>query len=197
MPTQNIGFDIDFNPENGSFVNVEQIDGQLKLKSIGRTYDGAKQVFAPYGAWISNPIDLVDKYTSLGNLAMNSIVATGTSYMTYTRTSEDGATWDAWVPINIESGEMKSVPRRFIRIKLELFGSADVVKEIVENFDTDEAFDGDNPYVQFSGSKLALKRYYSYMMDKSDSWNGEGAVFRKTIDKSNFKKLDSVMLGLE
>lgn len=193
MATQEIGFDIDFNPANGSFINVELVDGKLQLKNVGKTYDGIEDIYASYGAWISNPFDLVDKYAQLGNLAMNVEVAEGVSYIAYTSVSDDKETWDEWVAMNVDTGEMQSEPKRYIKIKLELTGSVDEKIETVYSFEeTDKEKFEENQFVQFDG-QLKLKRDYSYQMEHDSLWNGEGAVLRKVIKKSDFKKIDSLI----
>lgn len=190
MATENIGVPIDLSA--GNFMNTEIGANGLQLKYNRQTYDKISNVYADYGVWISDSIDLVDKYTSLENLAITSIVNGLSSYKSYTRTSDDNFTWDNYIEID-STGKMMSVPRRFIQIKIEFFGGLQDKTEVVDDFVDPLDFES-NEYIGFDGSNLQLKRNYKYEQSIDSTWTESGNVFRRTIDKSKFKKIDSIRI---
>lgn len=192
MTTQNIGLSIDLT--KGIHSNTELFNGKIRLKKVGTTYDGT-DAFASTGFWTSVVIDTVDKYTSLSNLAIGDVVTVDQStYKAYTRTSDDNITWDTYTEINASTGQMLSVPKRYIQVKIIFTGKVQGKQETALDYNlTDISNIVSNEFVEMNGN-LKLKKDYQYTMPKDNSWIGEGTLFRKPIQKTKFKKIDSLNL---
>lgn len=190
MATQNIGVLIDLT--KGTHTNTEYKDGKISLKEERKTYDLIDNVYSHEGVWVSEQIDLVDKYTSLENLAISKIINGKSTYKAYTRTSDNAVNWDDYVEISFTTGKIMSVPKRYIQVKIEFLGLYEYKQEIIHNFtELESAIFDENEYVQFDGA-LYLKRDYEFKMGKDNNWTEEGTLFRRLIKKSELKKIDSL-----
>ncbi|MFF3150610.1 hypothetical protein ACFVRU_55190 [Streptomyces sp. NPDC057927] len=193
MTTKDFGIDIDF--LNGTFAKTELNGTSLELKRITETYDKLNLVYNNEGYWLSNVIDLVDKYTELKNLSISRTLSSDkVKYRAYTRVSSDGFIWDEFLEIDYSTGKMKSENKRYLQIKLELTGEKDEYREIALTFNkTDTSRIKENALVDLDNS-LKLKRNFNYKMSRDDSWNDSGKLVSRIITKGTFKKIDSINL---
>lgn len=190
--TQDVGIIIDLTKGVHTNTVYDEDTNKIALKNTGTSYDEKKNIYATDGYWVSEIMDLVDKYTSLGNLALTTEL-NGAEYTAYTRTSSDNITWDDYVKIN-SSGKMMSVPQRYIQIKIEIKGQDAEYQEPLHDFTVEDIdkFE-ENEFINFSGN-LELKQEYDYKVSKDDSWSDEGSLFRKKIRNTKFKRIDSIKL---
>lgn len=190
MAVSNIGIPIDLT--KGIHTNTELKDDNIQLKEIFTTEINEDSVYESEGSWLSEVIDLVDKYTSLENLAITNIVSSTSTYKAYTSTSPDSITWSDFVEIQATTGKMLSVPERFIQIRIVFTGENSVKSELVNDFVASESKQfRSNDFINLDGS-LGLKRDFTYKMDKDSSWTSEGNVFRKKIENTKLKRIDKL-----
>lgn len=181
---QSIGFPLDFN--SGTLTDLEiSSGGRLQLKSVGQGF------FLPMGTWESDVINLEGKYTTLENLAMDKVTDTGHTVIAETRTSDNGTVWDEYIEIDYSTGKIMSIPRQYVQIRITLqselmSGGARILHT---DFSIPASVQG-NPFVEANG-KLKLKTGYNFQM-KEQNWEEEGSLFRTTISKSDFKRIDSI-----
>lgn len=190
MAVQNIGFPIDFT--KGSFKNVEFLNNKLTIKKIGTTTHG--DIYSEQGEWISEVIDLVDNYTSLENLAINSVVdLTKSIYKVYTRTSEKNVVWEDYRQIDSVTGKMMSTKNRYIQVKIEFIGKKESVVTIADEFDVDSNGNYEKNDYLIIDDNLKIRRDFNGAMDVDSAWNEDGHILRKFIPKkSQLKKIDKI-----
>lgn len=187
MAIEQLGFPIDLT--KGNHNGTELVNGVLKLVSTG--VSGNVPIYPLSGYWESNIIDLLDNFTDYGNLVYNRLDTTNASVVISTSTSDDGITFDTYVPLNM-SGKISSVKRLFIKVKIELFaGYGNVLATLTDFNSTDKPKWNTTPYVEFNGS-LKLKRNYSEVMVKDNTWTGTGTLLRHTIDLDELRKIDTI-----
>lgn len=192
MATHSIGLVIDIT--KGAHDNTEIFNGKLRLRKTGEDYTSTN-VYVNSGFWLSEKIDLVDKYNSLENLAISSIVNGSSTYKAFTRTSDDSITWDNYVEINYTNGKMMSVPKRFIQIKIEFNGGKQTKTDTVHDFDSGKsALFVNNKFIKLDGN-LQLRKEYSDNMTLDTTWSEEGFLFRKKISRTEFKKVNSISIN--
>lgn len=192
VATQDVGIKIDLTKGKHTNTVYDETTKKIALQKLRTTYDEKENIYAREGFWVSDIMDLVDKYTSLENLALTSEL-NGAEYTAYTRTSIDNITWDEFVAIN-SSGKMMSVPRRYVQVKIAFKGKITDYQEPLHDFTVKdvEKFK-ENEFINFGGN-LELKREYEYKMSKDDTWKSDGSLFRKKIKNTKFKKIDSIKL---
>lgn len=191
MATHSIGLVIDIT--KGAHDNTEIFNGKLRLRKTGEDYTSTN-VYVNSGFWLSEKIDLVDKYNSLENLAISSIVNGSSTYKAFTRTSDDSITWDNYVEINYINGKMMSVPKRFIQIRIEFIGGKQTKTDTVHDFDGGKsALFVNNKFIKLDGN-LQLRKEYSDNMTLDTTWSDTGFLFRKKISRTDFKKVNSISI---
>lgn len=183
-------FGISLNFTDGTNINIDNSNDKLTLLKSNETYDGIYSVYEHEGTWISNVIDLVDKYTNLGNLAITSSVYSGQSYKAYTRTSDDSQLWSEYIEIDYSTGKMQSSPKRYIQIKIELQSTPTSYKESALEFNNVDEYLSGNDYVTTQNGSLELKKNYNFEMTDD---NGDN-IYKTTILSSKFKKIDRIRL---
>jgi hypothetical protein len=183
-----VGIPIDLS--KGTFNNVEYVNGKLQL-STTETLPNGKKRYYDFGFWESEVIDLVEKYKDFDRLVSNLTKQTNDNITIYTRTSSDMFSWTSYTPLN-QDNTIASPIGRYIQIKVSF--TAGQTNEILTVDDFNSGDDNKflpNDFVQFDGN-LSLKKNYSYTMNKDNTWNDEGQVFRVSIPKTQFKKIDTV-----
>lgn len=190
MATKDFGVPIDLS--NGIFTNTLLTDNGITLIKEASTYDGLKDVYATTGVFLSDVIDLNDKYTELGNLAMNfTLPNSDTTYKAYTRVSDNNLEWSDFAEIDYATGKMNSDAKRYIQIKIELNSNAVDYDEIAITFTPDDISRLTNTdYITTENNILELKRNYNFKMEKINEQN----MFKTTILSSKFKKIDKIRL---
>lgn len=190
MTIETIGVPIDL--KKGIHSNTELVDNKIQLKKLSATYDKTANIYTDEGFWLSDIIDLADKYTSLGNLAITNISTGSSTYKAYTRTSDDNIVWSDFIEIQAVTGRMMSPPQRYVQVKLSFNGSISNREEMIYDFvESESAKFKDNDYVKFDGN-LQLKKEFQYTMSKDANWTSEGTVFKKKIENTKLKRIDSI-----
>jgi|GEM_PF-3366986 len=109
----------------------------------------------------------------------------------YTATSSDNLTFSDWQSINPD-GTIASPSARYIKIKVELIGGAEVQEKTVYDFTLTDAVNFEaNKQIVFDGS-LRLKVNHTESMDLDPSFSESGTLLRKVINKNQFKTIEKL-----
>lgn len=144
-----------------------------------------------YGVAEYGPFDLGFHFREIISLSIIKNIPHGTDIKIYTSTSNDYVNYSDWSLVD-EDGNITSPQGRYVKIKVELIGNQVEVERILNDFNESESnqFQTDNQVI-FDGS-LRLKTEYIEPMNLDLSWGGEGKLFKQTIRKSDFKKIESI-----
>lgn len=169
---------------SGTFKNTELgEDGKVRLKVLGTTDKGEKH-YEPEGEWISDIINIGDKFREFGKLFTDHTPAGTSSMEMYSRTSNDGRTFDEWKTV-LEDGTIQSEKRTHIQVKL-VFKAG----KVADNKSLGNAL-SENEYIETSGS-LKLKRNYQRDLAMDDRWSGEGSLHRIKVTRDEWTRIDSL-----
>ncbi|MDR6779312.1 MULTISPECIES: hypothetical protein [Paenibacillus] len=187
MSITEIGIPIDLS--KGKYENTIYKDGKLQLVELQKS-DTGKIVYASSGSWQSEIIYIADKIKAFEKVVKNTIVSGTTStFKISTQSSIDGTEWSPYVEVGTD-GSVQSPTNTYARIKIELFSSP------TENliFTVDDFNDNhyDNAFLNTSQDYLEMKRSYILDYVKDSAWTEDGQLHRVTIDKSIWKKIDSL-----
>jgi len=148
-----------------------------------------KNKYASSGVFESDIIDLSQYVRQIGSVTNVSTIPTETTANIYTSTSNDYVNFSDWSLVDV-NGNITSPQRRYIKVKIELIGDNKIYNTIVNGFtEAEKTQFEENSYIDFDGS-LKLKTTYEEQLEKDLSWTYDGALFRKSIDVSNFKTIE-------
>ncbi|MED4883924.1 hypothetical protein [Bacillus smithii] len=183
-----VGIPIDLT--RGVFNNVEFINGKLQLSEKEILPNGKKRYYE-FGFWESEVIDLIDKFKDFDKIVANIIRYTNDQITIYTRTSNDGLSWTPYTPLNADN-TIASPIGRYIQIKVSFTaGITDKVMTVYDFTNSESVNFQNNDKVIFDGS-LKLKTQYADTMTVDTSFTDTGTLLRKTINKNQFKSIESI-----
>ncbi|MGV6936041.1 hypothetical protein ACWA2B_11045 [Paenibacillus sp. CMM36] len=187
MSITEIGIPIDLS--KGKYENTVYKDGKLQLVELQKS-DTGKIVYASSGSWQSDMIQIADKIKSFEKVVKNTIVSGTTStFKIYTQSSVDGVEWTPYVEVGTD-GSIQSQTNTYARIKIQLFSSpTENLSFTVDEFNDDRY---DNAYLNTSQDYLEMKRKYTIDYVADPTWSEDGQLYRTIIDKSIWKKVDSL-----
>ncbi|AEO93622.1 gp363 [Bacillus phage G] len=188
LETKEIGLPIS---TSGTHFNTEidEVTNTLRLKKVDTDATGTV-LYASEGYWISNVIDLGDKFADFDKIFTTNVNAGSSSFSIFTRVSDNSITWSDWVAIAVDS-TIQSETKQYIQIKINLFaGYTDSVFLIssFKNANDVNLFDNKN-FIDTSNG-LKLKRNYSFDMIKDETWKDTGSLHRMFITRSEWLKID-------
>lgn len=192
MAVKDFGIALDFS--NGISIDIDNLNNQLSLIKMDETYDGVYSIYENEGTWTSEIIDLVDKYTELGNLAINSTVYTNQSYKAYTRTSNDSYSWDDYIEIDYTTGKMQSIPKRFIQVKIELMSDKVEYEEVALDYNNNDEVLSNSEFMTTQNGILELRKDFNYPMELIE---GTTNIYKTTILSDYFKGINKIRLILD
>lgn len=166
---------------NGVFTNTELVNDRIQLS---KNNEG---VFYPEGMWTSRVIDIEDNFDSFGKVFVTNTNNGNSSIAVLTRTSDDGITFDQWTAIAMD-GSILSVKRRFISVRIVFYASYGNLSIPI----TGIQISNNNQYVDGDNNSISLKRNYTYPMVLDDSWNQNGFLYRKLIDRNEWLSIDKL-----
>lgn len=183
MAIQEIGIGIDIS--RGNFSNTVFKDDVLKLVQIGEDSHG-NPIYVENGYWESEIIRIQDKITAFKNVARTLDVHGNASYKMYVQTSDDGFVWGTYEP-TLPTGEIVNIPAQYARVKIEIFSEKLDSDFYVDDFKQVGKYK--NEFIESEQGFLSLKKSYTDIMRQDDS------VFVKTIESSNYKKIDRIRVA--
>lgn len=184
-----ISKNINANVESGLKTDVAFNNGQLQL-SISGTVD-ASNMYSGYGVYETPVLDTTKFSKKLKSLNITSEIPNGTSIVVSTSTSNDGMNFESYVALNGDN-TIASSNGQYIKIKVEFNSKLETVIRTLNDFVTGESsqFNQDSQII-FDGN-MTLNNVYQSTMTKDSSFTDEGMLFKKSINKSNFNKIDKV-----
>lgn len=120
---ETLGFEVKL---EGTFENVEVVDGKLQLKK--KTQNPI--TYHSQGTWTSRIIDIGDEFESYTKI-IATIINDGSSSVGFsTRTSGDGLTFEDWRGVGVDNAIL-STKKRYIQVKADMYvGMTDETVEI-------------------------------------------------------------------
>ncbi|MGG1650401.1 hypothetical protein ABHN03_16485 [Paenibacillus sp. NRS-1775] len=187
MAISEMGIPIDLS--KGKYENTIYKDGRLQLVELQKS-DTGKIVYATTGSWQSDTVYIADKIKAFEKVVKNTVVTGTTStFKISTQSSGDGVEWSPYVEVGTD-GSIQSPTNTYARIKIELFSSpTENLSFTVDEFD-DSRYD--NNYLNTSNDYLEMKRNYTLDYVQDSTWTEDGRLYRKIIDNSIWKKVDSL-----
>ncbi|WP_311078327.1 hypothetical protein [Paenibacillus polymyxa] len=185
MSISEIGIPIDLS--KGKYENTIYKDGKLQLIELQKS-DTGKTVYASTGSWQSETIYIADKIKAFEKVAKNTVVnGTTSTFKIYTQSSVDGIEWSPYVEVGTD-GSVQSPTNTYARIKIELFSSpTENLNFTVDEFNDDRYT---NDYLNTFNDYLEMKRKYTINYVADPTWSEDGQLYRATIYKSIWKKVD-------
>lgn len=176
----------------GTYSNTEYINGVIKLTEITTTTSG-ESIYSSEGYWESEVIDLVDKFQDFDKVVLSKTHMNSDTIGVFTRTSDDGISFDNYVSVTV-TGNIQSNTRRYVQVKIIFYAGYELTNFTLSDFDNISDVNlFDKPYyIDSSGGVLKLKRDYNLMMTRDISWTEEGYLFRKSITKAEWLKLNKI-----
>lgn len=163
----------------------------------------ANTSFESTGEFVSSTIDLSSVYR-YARLHVTANVPTGTAVTSYTRSSDNGSTWDEWQQAVSEktvgtsrSYKISSTPKRYMQVKIALSSSDNIYSPTVNDFTVSYYQDADPPLnpSQVTGyttstmaATLTTNTWYNYPSPHF-AWPLEGVVNGAT-DSANGSGID-------
>lgn len=185
MAIQEIGIPID--ASRGTFHNTVFKDGKLQLVEVAQDIIN-EPVYVQDGYWISENIKLIDKFKSFKNF-IKTAIGSGI-YKILTQSSTDGYTWTEWKEINYEDGSILSPNGSWARVKIEITANKVDSQIVVDHFNDVSKFGND--FIDSSDGHLGLKKKYIYVMSDTENEN----IYVKHVEKTKFKKIDKIRIGV-
>ncbi|KAF6565475.1 hypothetical protein G9G63_09975 [Paenibacillus sp. EKM202P] len=188
MTISEIGIPIDLS--KGKYENTIYKDGKLQLVELQKS-DTGKIVYASSGSWQSEMFYIADKIKAFEKVVKNTIVNGTTSmFKISTQSSADGTEWSPYIEVGTD-GSIQSPTNTYARIKIDLLSSpTENLNFTVDEFNDDRYT---NEYLNTSNDYLEMKRSYTLDYVKDSTWTEDGQLYRTTIDKSTWKKVDSLL----
>lgn len=191
IETKEIGFAVGVNGTHHNTI-YDEISKTIQLAVSGQDDNGNK-VYFNEGYWISETINLGDKFLDYEKLFITNVDNSGSSVSAETRVSNDGVTFGEWSPIAAD-GNIQSETMQYIQIKVNFFAAVSVQSIVISNFKS--SLDSnlfDSNYIDTSNG-LKLKRNYNFNMEKDSSWIEEGSIHRKKITRDEWIRIDKLLL---
>ena len=192
VETKKIGLSIG---TSGTHYNTffDETDQTIKLLPADTDANG-NPVYYNEGHWTSDAIDLQDKFKDYEKVFVDNINNGESSISVETRVSDDGITWDDWLPV-LEDGSIQSATKQHIQVKITFKAGfvTDVFLISEFNNESDKDLFDNNAYIDTSDG-LKLKRNYQRDMEKDTTWTGEGSLHKKKITRDEWMKIDKLKI---
>lgn len=170
----------------------DAVQGSTTVESgVLRLTEDVSGIMAKEGVYESSVIDMGDNFKSLYRLNVTALTEGETSIEWLTATSNDGISFEEYVPLNMD-GTIASTSGRYVKLKAILKADGQVVDRVIHDFTAEEASQFDpNEFVTFDGA-LKLKTSYEQEMTVDETYTGEGTLLKAVIDRSKFKSIESL-----
>lgn len=106
---------------SGTYYNTEidAVTGYLKLKTIDVDAQG-EPVYAEEGHWISDVINLGDKFADFDKVFTTAKQNGASSLAIQTRVSDNGYDWSDWIAVAMD-GTIQSDTKQYVQVKINLY----------------------------------------------------------------------------
>lgn len=185
IPSRNFRYyRLSINNNNGaSFITVAGLE----------IYRAVNSNIYPYNGTIEFPTtDLGTHFREIKSVSSIKNIPENTNIKIYTSTSNNNITFSDYSLVDSGTGLITSPQGRYIKVKAELTGNGEESTRVLNDFNESEAsqFITDEQIV-FDGS-LKLKNEYADQMVEDTTWTDEGKLFRKSLNKTQFKQIDKL-----
>lgn len=175
---------------SGTHYNTELDESnRLRLKIVNVDGSG-KSVYSDEGYWISNVVNLGDKFKDFEKVFTTHQDVSNSSFAIQTRVSDNGIDWSDWVAVAYD-GTIQSETKQYIQVKINLFAGFETDVYLISDFkNVDDVSLFDNNSFISTSDGLRLKRKYEYDMSLDATWIGEGSLHRKAITRDEWLRID-------
>lgn len=177
----------------GTFYNTyyDNTDNSIKL-NVAKLDGSGNSVYEEEGYWISDKINLQDKFKDYEKIFTTHVDSGSSHIAIQTRTSSDGINWDDWTPIAMD-GTIQSETKQYIQVKIIFYAGFVTDVYLISDFNDEDAKNlfEDNTFID-TANGLRLKREYEFDMELDESWNDEGSLHRKLINKDEWLRIDGL-----
>ncbi|GIP32594.1 discoidin domain-containing protein [Paenibacillus sp. J2TS4] len=155
--------------------------------------DNISSLYRSSGTMEFPKIDLGQFYREIKSISSIKNLPEGSNVKVYTSTSNDNINFSEFSLVDSE-GLITSPQGRYIKVKLELIGKQSESQIVQNEFTESETsqFEQDEQLI-FDGS-LRLRTDYVNNMHQDLSWQYKGEIFRKSIGKTDFRKIDKIRI---
>lgn len=161
---------------------IDLTTGYLRLAQVDTDGQG-NPVYAEEGTWVSDVINLEDKFHDFEKVFASNIDNGTSSFAILTRVSDNNIDWSDWVAVGYD-GAILSDTKQYIQVRVDLFAGFVTDVFIISNSDFEA-----NEFVEISNN-IKLKRDYQYNMVLDSSWADVGSLHRKKITRSEWVRID-------
>lgn len=112
----------------GTNINTELVNGNLQLKKI----NSESEVYYSSGQWLSEIINIGDKFKEYGKLIMTTIIEKGASITVLTRSSDDGVSFNQWVSIS-NNGDILSEKKQYLQVRIDFVAGVTKETTLIDN----------------------------------------------------------------
>lgn len=161
---------------------IDSATGYLRLTQVDTDGQG-NPVYAEEGTWVSDVINLEDKFHDFEKVFASNIDNGTSSFAILTRVSDNNINWSDWVAVGYD-GAILSDTKQYIQVRVDLFAGFVTDVFLVANADFES-----NEFVEDSNG-LKLKRNYQYDMTLDSTWSDTGSLHRKKINRNEWVRID-------
>lgn len=168
---------------------IDSATGYLRLAQVDTDGQG-NPVYAEEGTWVSDVINLEDKFHNFEKVFVSNSDYGASSFAILTRVSDNNIDWSDWIAIALD-GTIQSDTKQYIQIRIDLFAGYVTDVFLVSNSDFEVS-----AFVEDS-SGLRLQRNYQYVMKLDLTWSDEGSLHRKKITRDEWMRIDKLNILLK
>ncbi|MEC1179201.1 hypothetical protein P9B03_11960 [Metasolibacillus meyeri] len=155
---------------------IDAATGYLRLAQVD-TDDQGNPVYAEKGTWISDVINLEDKFHDFEKVFSNSIDNGASSIAILTRVSDNNVDWSEWTAVAID-GAILSDTKQYIQVRIDLLAGFVTDVFIIANSDFEN-----NEFVE---EKLIIEGDYIIPKLTSNTSSDAGFAFSETEYSSSY-----------
>jgi hypothetical protein len=183
---QEIGIPIDLS--KGEFNGTIFKDGKLQLLENG-VDDLGQVVYVANGYWISNIVNIQNKFHAFKNVVKNLVKEGDASCLVSVSTSENGTSWSPFVYTDENGSIVNEGVSKYAKVKIELFGSLNLSEMFVDHSKYVSEF------IDYQNNGVKIKHDYEYQMTKDNTWSEDGTLHRKLITRSDWAKIGRLQVS--
>ncbi|MCR8641564.1 discoidin domain-containing protein [Paenibacillus sp. N1-5-1-14] len=171
--------------------------GYTSIKEIEMREYKNEYFYSPSGTIEFPSIDLGSHFKQINSISAIKNIPEATSLKIFTSTSRNNITYSDFSLLNNDTGLITSPQGRYIKIKVEFLGDTKIIDKVINDFFVgEESQFQHNDLIMFDGS-LRLKINYSNEMIRDISWSEEGKLFRKPLNKTKLKKINTIRVRID
>ncbi|WPK11819.1 LamG-like jellyroll fold domain-containing protein [Lysinibacillus louembei] len=170
---------------------IDLTTGYLRLAQVDTDGQG-NPVYAEEGTWVSDVINLEDKFHDFEKVFASNIDNGTSSFAILTRVSDNNIDWSDWVAVGYD-GAILSDTKQYIQVRVDLFAGFVTDVFLISEFENenDKKLFEKRDYIDTING-LRLKRDYEIGMTVDETWNKEGSLHRYKNNRNEFTHVHKI-----